>query len=152
MDRQIEESSKDSKIGTKLREKSPYTSGHLMCRTPLWGIAGFLGCAYFAWISFGHVTRNEYDWPHDWWTAATYIVWILLLAGLAFDTRCLRERLFFGVLVINFVVGCALTLWHNAPSTDVRSARIGTGALWALAALLSLTTLGSAAELRRNNY
>lgn len=112
-----------------------------MCRTPLWGFAGFLGCAYFAWISFGHVTRNEYDWPHDLWTVATYVVWILLLAGLALDTGCLRERLFFGLLMANFVVGCGLTLWYAAPAGDVRTARMGTGALWAMAALLSLTTL-----------
>jgi len=39
-------------------------------------------------------------------------------------------------------------LWHNIPSADVRAARIGTGALWALAALVSLTTLGGAAEVR----
>jgi hypothetical protein len=112
-----------------------------MCRTPLWGIAGFLSCGYFAWISFTHITRGEYDWPHDTWTVATYIVWIVLLTGLAFDTRCLRERLFFSVLVANFVVGCALTLWRAVPPADVRTVRIGTGTLWALAALLSLATL-----------
>ena len=144
MDRQIE-NAKD-KIGAK----QPYSSGHLMCRTPLWGVAGFLGCAYFAWISFSHLWRKEYYWPHDLWTAATYIVWILLLAGLALDTRCLRERVFFGLLVINFVLGCGLTLWRNIPPADVRTARIATGALWALAALVSLATLGSAPELRRN--
>ena len=116
-------------------------SRHLMCRTALWGIAGFLGCSYFAWISFSHITRGEYDWPHDAWTVATYVVWILLLGGVALDTRCLRERLFFGVLGVNFAVGCALTLWRTVPVADVRTARIGTGALWALAALLSLTTL-----------
>ncbi|MGO9405026.1 MAG: hypothetical protein ACLPVW_16305 [Terriglobales bacterium] len=140
----------DGKIENgKIRtEAKPPSSGHLMCRTPLWGLAGFLGCAYFAWISFGHVTNNEYEWPHDLWTAATYIVWIVLLAILAFDTRCLRERMFFGVLVINFIVGCALTLWRNVPPMDVRMARIGTGALWTLAALVSLTTLRSAPELR----
>ncbi len=132
----------------KAGTKQSYISDHLMCRTPLWGVAGFLGCAYFAWISFGHVTRNEYDWPHDAWTAATYIVWIVLLAGLALDTRCLRERLFFGLLVVNFVVGCGLTLWRNIPSADVRSARIGTAALWAVAALVSLTTLARATEVR----
>jgi hypothetical protein len=147
MDRPIENAKVTAKIGTK----QPYSSGHLMCRTPLWGVAGFLGCAYFAWISFGHVTHNEYEWPHDLWTAATYIVWILLLAGVAVDTRCLRERVFFSLLVINFVVGCGLTLWRNIPSVDVRTARIGTGALWAVAALVSLTTLGSAPELRRNH-
>jgi hypothetical protein len=145
MDRQIE----NAKV--KSGPKQPYSSGHLMCRTPLWGVAGFLGCAYFTWLSFSHVTRHEYDWPHDWWTAATYIVWILLLAALALDTRCLRERVFFGGLVVNFVAGCGLTLWHNVPSAEVRTARIGTGALWALAALVSLTTLASAPELRKNS-
>jgi len=139
MDRQIE--NLEAGAGTNKEAKPPYRSEHLMCRTPLWGVAGFLGCAYFAWISFARVTRSEYDWPHDLWSAATYIVWILLLAGMAFDTRCLRERLFFGLLLLNFVAGCALTLWHNVPSASVRSARIGTGVLWALAALASLATL-----------
>jgi hypothetical protein len=154
MDRQIDNAKVNA--GTKAETKggakrpSSYRSGHLMCRTPLWGVAGFLGCAYFTWLSFSRVTRNEYDWPHDFWTAATYLVWILLLAGLALDTRCLRERVFFGLLVINFVVGCGLTLWSDVPSADVRVARIGTGALWALAALVSLTTLGGAPELRKN--
>jgi len=135
MDRQIEA----SETGTKTDRSSK--NGHLMCRTALWGIAGCIACGYFAWISFSHIMRADYDWPHDPWTAATYVVWILLLGGVALDTRCLRERLFFGVLGVNFVVGCALTLWNNVPVADVRTARIGTGALWALAALLSLTTL-----------
>jgi hypothetical protein len=143
MDRQIEHANAESPENAALpaRSNKSYTSGHLMCRTPLWGIACFLGCSYFAWISFGHVSSNEYDWPHDLWTAATYIVWILLLTGLTLQTRCLRERVFFGVLLVNFVIGCALTLWYYAPPSDVRIARIGTGALWAVAALLSLTTL-----------
>ncbi len=57
-----------------------------MCRTSWWGVAGFLGCAYFSWISFVHVARDEYDWPHDAWTVATYIVWILLFVILTLDT------------------------------------------------------------------
>jgi hypothetical protein len=152
MDRQIEnaEAGVGTKNETKNGGKQPHRSGHLMCRTPLWGAAGFLGCAYFAWISFARVTRSDYDWPHDLWTAATYIIWILLLAGLALDTRCLRERVFFSLLLINFVVGCGLTLWHNIPSANVRSARIGTGVLWALAALASLTTLRGASDSRGN--
>ena len=113
-----------------------------MCRTSLWGVAGFLGCAYFAWISFGHVVRNEFEWPHDLWTSVTYVVWVVLLVALLTDTRCLRERLFFGVLVINFVAGFCLTVWHHVPPADVRIGRIGTGALWGLAGLLSLTTVG----------
>jgi hypothetical protein len=105
-------------------------------------VAGFLGCAYFAWVSFGHVARNELSWPHDLWTAATYAVWIVLLGALAVDTRCLRERFFFGILLINFLVGLGLTLWRAIPQADVRTARLGTGALWALAAAASLTTVG----------
>jgi hypothetical protein len=135
MDREVEATKKAAD------PPQPQASVHLMCRTALWGIAGFLGCGYFAWISFSHITRGEYDWPHDAWTVATYVVWIVLLAGVAFDSKCLRERLFFGVLVVNFIVGCALTLWRTVPAADVRTARIGTGALWALAALLSLATL-----------
>jgi hypothetical protein len=146
MDRQIEH----ARVGTNNGAKQPHRSGHLMCRTPLWGVAGFLGCAYFAWVSFVHVAQKEYDWPHDLWTAATYIVWILLLAGLALDTRCGRERVCFGLLLINFVVGCGLTLWQNIPPADVRIARLGTGALWALAALASLTTLAGASDLGSN--
>ncbi len=141
MDRQIEVAN------TTTVPKRPYSSGHLMCRATAWGIMGFLACAYFAWISYRHVLRNEYDWPHDAWTAATYIVWILVLVGLTLDTRCLRERMFFGVLVLNFIVGLGLTLWSTIPSAQVHNARIGTGALWALAALVSLTTMGRAATV-----
>ena len=138
MDRQIEASEAEPKTDRS------FVRAHLMCRIALWGIAGFVGCGYFAWISFSHIVRAEYDWPHDAWTVATYVVWILLLGGLMLDTRCLRERLFFGVLVFNFLVGCALTVWRTVPAESVRMARIGTGALWALAALLSLTTLRNA--------
>jgi hypothetical protein len=113
-----------------------------MCRASIWGAAGAVACAYFAWVSFSHVVRNSYDWPHDAWTAATYVVWIVLLTALTVDTRCWRERLFFGVLVINFLVGFGLTLWRTIPVSDVRIARVGTGALWALAGVLSLTTVG----------
>jgi hypothetical protein len=144
MDREIEDAT------VKADPRANYNSGHLMCRTPLWGIAGFAGCAYFAWICFSHVTHNEYDWPHDWWTAATYLVWIVLLGALAIDTRCLRERIFFGILLVNFVNGCGLTLWRSVPLEDVRSARVGTGALWALAAVVSLTTLWGAGESNKN--
>ena len=95
--------------------KGAYKSGHLMCRATPWGIMGFLACAYFAWISFSHILRSEYDWPHDSWTAATYLVWIVVLVGLMLDTHCMRERLFFGVLVVNFVIGFVLTLWRTVP-------------------------------------
>jgi len=151
MDRQIENSRAiaAAETGTGKTGLRRYRSPHLMCLTPLWGAAGFAGCAYFAWVSFGHVTRQEYEWPHDLWTAATYVVWILLLTGLALDTRCLRERLFFSVLVLNFAIGCGLTLWYDISPSEIRAARIGTGVLWALAALFSLTTLANVPDARR---
>jgi hypothetical protein len=128
----------------KTAAKPTYKTGHLMCRATPWGIMGFLACSYFAWISFSHVLRNEHDWPHDAWTGATYIVWLLLLVGLMLDTHCLRERIFFGLLVANFIVGFGLTVWRTVPSAQVHNARIGTGGLWALAGLMSLTTMGRA--------
>lgn len=120
------------------RKRSP----HVMCRTSLWGIAGFLGCVYFTWISYFHIARAEYDWPHDLWSAATYLVWIILLAGLALDTHCMRERIFFGALLINFAIGEALTLWTTVAPAQVRIARMLTGLLWGIAAMVSLTTAG----------
>jgi hypothetical protein len=45
------------------------------------------------------------------------------------------------------LVGCGLTLWHNIPPGDVRTARIVTGALWTGAGLVSLTTLGNVGEV-----
>lgn len=122
---------------------------HLMCRTSLWGIAGFAGCSYFAWVSFAHIVNSELEWPHDLWTAGTYLVWIVLLGTLAFDTRCVRERIFFGALLVNFLIGLGLTLWGGIPEADVRTARLGTGALWSLGALMSLTTVGRAGKVRK---
>jgi len=129
---------------------SSHNSGHLMCRSTPWGIMGFLACGYFAWVSFSHVLRNQFDWPHDAWTAATYIVWILVLVGLMLDTRCWREQFFFGVLVTNFVIGFGLTVWKTIPVEQVRNARLLTGGLWALAALISLTTMGRAASVNKD--
>ena len=120
-----------------------------MCRTSLWGVAGFLGCAYFAWISYGHITSNEFDWPHDLWLGITYLVWIVLLGTLALNTRCLRERLFFGLLLTNFFIGLGLTFWSGVTEPDVRTARIATCALWALAAAVSLTTVGRAGKSQK---
>lgn len=149
MDRPIEadkiEDRSDADLLVRPSEKTQ-RSGHLMCRSTPWGLMGSLACAYFAWISFAHVWRNQYDWPHDGWTAATYIVWVLVLVGLMLDTRCWREQAFFGVLVTNFVIGFGLTVWRTIPALQVRNARLGTGALWSLAALLSLATMGRSAK------
>jgi ABC-type transport system involved in cytochrome c biogenesis permease component len=46
------------------------------------------------------------------------------------------------------LAGCLLTLWYSVAPATVRSARIGTGVLWTLAALASLTTLRGASDSR----
>src|SRR5207253_11117553 len=91
MDRQIENAKVEAGKKTGTKQPSSYRSGHLMCRTPLWGVAGFLGCAYLAWGSFSRVTRGNYDWPHDFRTAAPYILWLPLLTCPAAVTCFLPE-------------------------------------------------------------
>jgi hypothetical protein len=143
MDRQIEAQPTDA------ASTNTDSSNHLMCRTSLWGAVTFLGCAYFAGLSFERVATNQLEWPHDVWTAITYLVWIGLLALLTFQTRCLRERIFFSTLFINFLIGLGLTVWHTVPEVDVRTARLGTGVLWVFGALVSLSTIGRAVKVRQ---
>ena len=110
---------------------------HLVCGTPVWGVTGMLVCSYLAWLSYVHVRRGPYDWPHDGWAIASYGVWILLMAGLISETRCLRERVFFGLILVNFVMGFTLASWERAPMSTVRELRVLTALSWAAAAVLS---------------
>ncbi len=121
-------------------------SAHLMCGTPVWGIAGVLGCSYLAYLSYSHVRRAEFDWPHDGWSIATYAVWILLMLGLLSQTRCWRERSFFGLVLANFVLGFGLVTWKGASVEAVREVRVASAALWTAAALISLTVTFSSGQ------
>jgi hypothetical protein len=109
-----------------------------MCGQPIWGIAGVLSCSSLAYLSLGHVRREEFDWPHDSWSIVTYAVWILLMGGLLSETRCWRERIFFALVLTNFVLGFVLAIWSTVPNSAVREVRIISAALWALAAAVSL--------------
>ncbi len=111
-----------------------------MCGTPLWGIAGAAASAYFAYLSYSHLISADYSWPHTWWTTLTYAVWVVVIGGLLTETLCLRERIFFGSTLIVFLLGLAFSAWSAAPEHAVRQLRMATTALWALAALASLTT------------
>jgi hypothetical protein len=117
---------------------SRITVAHLMCGTPLWGVAGAAGCVYLAYLSYEHVRRQGFNWKHDAWSIVTYSVWVLLLAGLTSATRCWRERMFFGLVLANFVLGFLLTVWASATRDAVRDVRIISGVLWGLAAMVSL--------------
>jgi hypothetical protein len=121
-------------------------SAHLMCGMPLWGVTGTLACSYLAYLSYSHVRRAEFEWTHDGWSIATYSVWVLLMVGLLGETRCWRERIFFGLIMANFVLGLALAVWQAAPVDAVRQVRVISAALWAAAALVSLVVTFSSGK------
>ena len=108
-----------------------------MCGKPLWGIAGLASCSYFAYLSYSHVRRAEFEWPHDWGSILAYAVWVLLMAALASETGCWFERAFFALVMANFALGFVLAVWDNAPYQRVRDLRFVSIWTWALAALVS---------------
>lgn len=120
-----------------------------MCGTPFWGVAAATACVYFAYSAFAQLRTDNFYWQHGWWTLVTWIIWILLIAGLLLETRCWRERIFFGLLLLNFLLGFTLTAWNSAPSATVRYARQISFALWTLSALASLLTVTRPAPLRQ---
>jgi hypothetical protein len=123
-----------------------------MCGTPVWGIAGALACSYLAYVSYRHVRLAEFDWSHDALSILTYAVWVLLMAGLLSETRCWRERIFFGLVLANFILGFSLAAWRAAPIRAVREVRMTSAGLWTAAALMSVVitfSLGQAATARK---
>ena len=112
-----------------------------MCGTPFWGVTAFLACAYFAFLSYSQLRDDDFYWQHELWTVVTWLVWVVLIAGLFSETRCWRERVFFGLLVLNFLVGFGMAAWSGASLGRVRAAREASLALWILAALASFGTL-----------
>ena len=120
---------------TKPRRVKP---AHLMCGMPLWGMAAAILCSYLAYVSYAHVRQGEFTWSHDALSIVTYVVWVVLIAGLISETRCLRERLFFVLVFANFTLGFVLAVWADAPLEMVRKVREISSALWALAAIASL--------------
>ena len=105
--------------------KAPqHKSAHIMCRSWFWGIAGAIACAYFA-----------------------YLAYIRLVLGLISETRCWRERVFFGLVLLNLAAGFAFSLWTAAPSNYARDSRDVSFVLWILAALASLMTLAHPREV-----
>jgi hypothetical protein len=112
-----------------------------MCGAPFWGIAAFLACAYFAHSAYVQLREQDFYFQHGLWTLVTWGIWVLLLAGLASETRCWRERIFLALLLANFAVGFALAVWTGAPSSTVRAGREISLALWVLAAFASVRTI-----------
>lgn len=79
----------------------------------------------------------------------TYSVWIVLLLGLLSEVRCRRERIFFGLVLVNLAIGFAFSLWDAAPVHRAGEAREMVLALWLLAAVAGLMTLARPAEMAK---
>ena len=121
--------------------KAERKSAHLMCGVPLWGVAGAAVSGYFSYLSYSHLRSEDYSWPHTGWTVLTHLVWIVLTAGLLTETRCWRERVFFGLVMLAFLLGLGFSAWSWATESSVRELRMALTLLWGLAALASLTTI-----------
>lgn len=119
-----------------------------MCGTPFWGIAAAIACAYFAYSAYTQVRDQNFDFQHGLWTVITWAVWVLLLTGLLSETRCWRERIFFGLLWLNFVLGFVLAAWSTASWTMVRTGRQLSLALWVLSAVASFLTVAGPAPAK----
>jgi threonine/homoserine/homoserine lactone efflux protein len=112
-----------------------------MCGTPFWGVAGAVGCAYLSYLSYSRLREGDLSWSHDWQSILTGAVWIVLIAGLLSETRCWRERIFFGFVFVNFTLWFVISVWTSAPISAVRDLRKLSFALWALAAAASIMTI-----------
>jgi hypothetical protein len=115
---------------------------HLICGTG-WALLGAVACAYFGYRTYADIRATDYAWSHNSWTVVTWAVWVVLAAGLASETRCLRERLLFGLLFAQFMLGGIFSLWGSASFNVTRDARWASMALWGFAALMSAVALVS---------
>jgi len=118
-----------------------------MCRSWFWGIVGAIACAYFAYLAYIRLRDADFFWSHDLWSLLTSAVWIMLVLGLISETRCWRERVFFGLVLLNLAAGFAFSLWTAAPLNYARDSRDVSFVLWILAALASLMTLAHPREV-----
>ena len=121
-----------------------------MCGILLWGVAGAAASAYFSYLSYSHLSTGDYSWTHSWWTVLTYLVWVVLIAGLLTETLCWRERIFFGLVLIIFLLGFAFSAWSGASENAVRQLRMASTVLWALAAVASFTTTFNSTSKTKN--
>lgn len=123
---------------------------HLMCQNRFWGVVGTGAGIYFAYLAYIHIRDADFLWPHNWWSTLTCAVWAVLAFGLLSETRCWRERIFFGLVFLDLLIGLVFLLWNSAPLNYSREARDAVFYLWILAALASLMTLARPQEKAAN--
>ena len=119
-----------------------------MCHNRFWGVVGTGASVYFAYLAYVHIRDVDFLWPHNWWSMLTYAVWTVLALGLLSETRCWRERIFFGLVFLDLAVGLVFLLWSAAPLNYSRDAREAVFYLWILAALAGLTTFARSQEVK----
>ncbi len=113
---------------------------HLVCRTG-WALVLSVACMYLTYRTYAAIATSDYEWRHNWWDVLTWAVWAVLAAGLTSEVRCWRERLLFGMLFVQFLIGCIFSAWASARFDLVREARHVSLILWCAAVLLSLIAL-----------
>jgi hypothetical protein len=119
-----------------------------MCTTPFWGITGAVACAYFSYVAYARLRDGEFSWSHEWESLAASAIWVVLMVALLSETRCWRERSFFGILLLNFTLAFTLGAWRTAPIAAGRDARQISLLLWLMATLASLMTVPTPAQPR----
>ncbi len=110
---------------------------HLLCGSKFWALSSSLGCVYLAWLAFGRIRSQQFDWPNDIWSVLAYGVWVIFLLILMGETRCFRERLLFAVLLANFALALSMASAPHLQPTTAETARQISLALWVLGALYS---------------
>ena len=118
-----------------------------MCRSRFWGIVGAIACAYFAYLAYARLRDADLLWSHDLWSLLTSAVWILLVLGLISETRCWRERVFFGLVFLNLATVFVFSLWTAARLNYAHAALEGSLLVWVLATLASLMTVSHHREV-----
>jgi hypothetical protein len=112
-----------------------------MCGSKIWTVVAFLSCAYFTKLAVDRIHSFPADWSHDSLGIAARLIWILFMVGLISETTCWRERLFFGVVLVNFGVALAMGFWTSAPDSVVSKTRMVSVGLWGLATAVSLVLI-----------
>lgn len=113
---------------------------HLVCGFRLRAVAAAAVCFYFSYSNYLDVRDRDFHWDHEVWTIITWAVWLLLIAGVFSETRCLRERILGAATFASCAVGLILSAWSSAPFKTMRHARELALAFWILAFMTSLST------------
>jgi hypothetical protein len=121
-------------------------STHLMCGSRLWTIAAFVCSGYFAKVAIERARTVNVAWSHDALAITTHAVWVLFMIGLITETRCWKERVFFGLVLANFALASAMGLWDSAPVSLLDQSRLLSASLWVAAALVSFALIFARGE------